>query len=39
MFEIKEVGKVEATGSIVGSWISCFGTWISTFILMAAAAC
>ena len=26
MFEIKEVSKVETTGSIVGSAIGCFGT-------------
>ncbi len=39
MFEIKEVSKVEATGSLVGSAISCIGTWLGTFMLWAAACC
>ncbi len=39
MFEIKEVTKVEATGSFWGSLISCAGTWLGTFMLWAAAAC
>ena len=30
MFEIKEVSKVEATGSLWCSAISCLGTW--TFV-------
>ena len=27
MFNIKEVEKMEATGSLIGSAISCAGTW------------
>lgn len=30
MFEIREVANVEATGSLIGSAISCAGTWGSS---------
>ena len=39
MFEIKEVSKVEATGSLWGSAISCLGTWASVTLLWGAVAC
>ena len=39
MFEIKEVSKVEATGSLVGSAIGCFGTLAAAGLLWAAACC
>lgn len=39
MFEIREVSNVEATGSLVGSAISCAGTWGAVFLLCGALAC
>ena len=39
MFEIKEVSKVEGTGSLWGSVISCFGTWAAVGLLYAAVCC
>ena len=39
MFEIKEVSNVEATGSLIGSAISCAGTWGAVFLLWGALAC
>ena len=39
MFEIKEVANVEATGSLIGSAISCAGTWGAVFLLCGALAC
>lgn len=39
MFEIKEVASVEATGSLIGSAISCLGTWGAVALLAAAVAC
>ena len=39
MFEIKEVSKVEGTGSLWGSAISCLGTWASVALLCGALAC
>ena len=39
MFEIKEVSKVEATGSLWGSTISCVGTWVAAGLLYVAACC
>ena len=39
MFEIKEVSHVEATGSLVGSAISCIGTWGAVILLCGALAC
>ncbi len=39
MFEIKEVSKVEATGSLWGSAISCLGTWGAVGLLYMAACC
>lgn len=39
MFEIKEVSKVEATGSLWGSAISCLGTWAAAGLLWTAVCC
>ena len=38
-FELKEVSKVEATGSLVGSAIQALGTWGAVFMLWGAVAC
>lgn len=39
MFEINEVSAVEATGSLIGSAISCVGTWGAVYFLYLAACC
>jgi len=39
MFEIKEVSKVEATGSLIGNAIQCAGTWGAVILLCGALAC
>ncbi len=39
MFDIKEVSNVEATGSLLGSVISCAGTWGGVYLLYLAACC
>ena len=39
MFDIQEIGNVEATGSLWGSVISCAGTWGGVYLLYLAACC
>lgn len=39
MFEIREVSKVEATGSLWGAAVSCLGTWGAVALLYGAVAC
>lgn len=39
MFEIRELNTTEATGSLIGSAISCIGTWASVALLWGAVCC